>query len=63
MVDNGFQEPADAETLNALTQAQRDLLRENRKKDSKALFYIFQAVRESIFLRIAAVKPTKVWKK
>ena len=33
LVDNGFQELADATTLNALTQAQRYLLRENKKKD------------------------------
>ena len=53
LADNGFQEPTDATTLNALTQEKRDLLRENRK-DSKSLFYIFQALHESIFPRIAA---------
>ena len=38
--ENGFQEPADLVAYNALSQQQTDLLRDNRKKDSKALFYI-----------------------
>lgn len=59
LVENGFQEPADAVAYNALTQAERDLLRDNRKKDSKSLFYIFRAVHESIFPRIAATTKTK----
>ena len=62
LVDNGFQEPADVVALNALTQAQRDLLKENRKKDSKSLFYIFQSFHESIFPRIsAATNSRKAW--
>lgn len=62
LVENGFQDPADATTYNALSQQERDVLREKRNKDSKALFYIFQAVHESIFPRIAAVtKSKKAW--
>ena len=53
LVEQGFQEPADATVLGALTAAERDLLRDNRK-DSKALFYIFQEIHESIFPRFAA---------
>ena len=41
LVENGFQETTYATTYNALSQAERDLLRENRKKDAKSLFYIF----------------------
>lgn len=59
LVENGFQEPADVAAYNALTQAERDLLRDNRKKDSKCLFYIFRAVHESIFPRIATTTKTK----
>ena len=51
LVENGFQEPTDAKTYNALSQAKKDLLRDNRKKDSKSLFYIFQEVHEIIFLK------------
>eukprot|EP00253_Pinus_taeda_P019235 PITA_19235 len=62
LVENGVQEPAVATTYNALSQAKRDLLRDNRKNDSKAPFYIFQAVHESIFLRVvAATKSKKAW--
>ena len=45
--------------LAALIAAKRDLLRDNRKKDSKYLFYLFQSVHESIFPRIEAVKNSK----
>eukprot|EP00253_Pinus_taeda_P026366 PITA_26366 len=62
LVENGFQEPANIATYNALSQAERDLLRDNRKKDSKALFYIFQAVHESIFPMVAgATKSKQAW--
>ena len=62
LVEHGFQEPTDAATLNALTTTERDLLKDNRKKDSKALFYIFQAVHESIVPRItAATKSNEAW--
>lgn len=61
-VENGYQEPVDATTYNALTQAEKDLLKENKKKDSKALFLIFQGVNESIFPRIqAATKSKQAW--
>eukprot|EP00253_Pinus_taeda_P012472 PITA_12472 len=62
LVENGFQEPADVTTYNALSQAERDLLRENREKNAKDLFYIFQAVHESIFPRVAgATKSKQAW--
>ena len=53
---------ADATVLVALTAAKRDLLRKNRKKDSKSLFYIFQPVHECIFPRIVvATKSKEPW--
>lgn len=58
-MENGFQEPVDATTYNAFPQEERDLLRDNRKKDAKALFYIFQAIHESIFPRVATAKKSK----
>jgi hypothetical protein len=42
-------------TYNALPHAEKYLLKDNKKKYSKALFYIFQGVHERIFLRIAVV--------
>jgi len=58
LAENGFQEPA----YNALSQQERDVLRDNMKKDSKALFYIFQAVHESIFPRVVvATKFKQAW--
>ena len=38
---------------NNLTQAEKDVLREQRKKDGKALFYIHQVMHESILPRVA----------
>jgi hypothetical protein len=40
LVENGFPEPADQVALNALTQADRNTLKENKKKDVKALYFI-----------------------
>jgi hypothetical protein len=40
LVENGFPEPADQQAYQALSQAEKDLLKENKKKDSKALFFI-----------------------
>ncbi|URD85001.1 Retrotransposon protein [Musa troglodytarum] len=48
LIENGYADP-DEETR----------LRENRKKDSKALFFIQQAVHETIFSRIAAAITSK----
>ena len=58
-VENGFDEPVDEQTFNALTQVEKDLLKSNRMKDSKALFYLYQAVNESMFPRIAVAKRSK----
>ena len=38
LVENGFIEPPHQATYNVLSQAQKDLLKENKKKDAKALF-------------------------
>ena len=59
LVEDGFVEPVDEQAFNALTQAEKDLLKNNRKKDAKALFYLYQAVNESVFPRIAAAKKSK----
>lgn len=59
LVENGFPKLADAAEYNALTRAKKDLLRDNKNKDSKALFYIFQVVHESISSRIATTKSSK----
>ena len=54
IVQYGYAEPADMTTYNNLTQAEKDVLRQQRKKDGKALFYIHQAMYESILPRVAA---------
>ena len=54
-----YVEPTDKITYNNLTQVEKDVLREQRKKDGKALFYIHQAMHESILLRVATKKTTK----
>lgn len=48
LVEKGYQNPYEDTRL-----------RENRKMDSKALFFIQQAVNEVIFSRIAAATTTK----
>jgi hypothetical protein len=59
LVENRFPEPADKQAYHALSQAEKDLLKENKKKDSKALFFIQQAMEESIFPKIAAATRSK----
>ena len=54
LVEDALEEPIDEQAYNALTQAEKDLLKSNRKKDSKALFYLYQTVHESVFPRIVA---------
>ncbi|GMP79115.1 hypothetical protein CsSME_00034784 [Camellia sinensis var. sinensis] len=59
LVENGFEEPEDEE---ALTNSQKNQLKEQRKKDSKALSFIQQRVSEAIFPRIInATKAKEAW--
>ena len=57
--EDGFEEPADEIEFNMLTQAEREILESNKKKDAKDLFFLYQAVHESVFPRIAAAKRSK----
>jgi hypothetical protein len=59
IVENGYVEPTDQETYNALTQAEKDALKDQRKKDGKEMFYIHQAMHESILPRVASTKQAK----
>jgi len=63
LVEYGFEEPTNEEEFNGLTQAEKELLKSNKKKDSKALVFLYQAVHESVFPRIAAAKTSReAWK-
>ncbi|KAL4273024.1 hypothetical protein GQ457_13G009660 [Hibiscus cannabinus] len=48
LVENGYTEPDEEARL-----------KENKKKDSKALFFIQQAVHETVFLKTAAANTAK----
>ena len=62
IVQHGYAELADMTTYNNLTQAEKDVLREQRKKDGKALFYIHQAMHEIILPRVAEkTNAKKAW--
>ena len=41
VINLGYPEPVSEDIVVALTQAQKDNLRDNRKKDKKALFFLF----------------------
>eukprot|EP00253_Pinus_taeda_P018864 PITA_18864 len=58
-VEDGFEEPADENEFNNLTQAEKEWLKSYKKKDSKAHLFLYQAVHESVFPRIAAAKTSK----
>ena len=62
IVQHGYAEPIDMTTYNNLAQAEKDVLREQRKKDGKDLFYIHQAMHERILPRVAIkVNTKKAW--
>ena len=62
IVQHGYAEPVDMTTYNNLTQDEKDVLREQRKKDGKAMFYIHQAMHESILPRVEAkITVKKSW--
>ena len=56
IVESGVAEPTDV--ANLIPQ-QLQKLKENRKKDKKELFFIYQAVDEVIFERIPTVTSAK----
>ena len=41
LVEDGFEEPVNENAFNALKEAEKDLLKRDRKKDSKSLFYLY----------------------
>jgi len=41
LVEYEFEEPADENEFNRLTQAEKDLLKSNRKKDSKPFVFLY----------------------
>jgi hypothetical protein len=57
--ENGYVEPTEQETYNSLTQAKKDALKDQRKKDGKTMFYIHQAMHESILPRVKSTKQDK----
>lgn len=58
LVCHGYVEPA-VEEIARLTGAQKTELKENRKKDAKALLIIQQAVTDAIFPRISTATQSK----
>jgi hypothetical protein len=54
-VIDGYVEPADVAEELALSNADHVLMKENRKKDNKALGLIQQALNESIFTNNSSV--------
>ncbi|XP_077221031.1 uncharacterized protein LOC143854809 [Tasmannia lanceolata] len=56
IIENDIEEPEDQA---ALTLQQLNELKDNRKKDTKALFFIYQAVDKVIFERISSMTSAK----
>ena len=59
IVQHGYVEPIDQASYNNLTQDEKYVVREQRKKDGKVMFYIHQAMHESILPRVAIAKTAK----
>jgi hypothetical protein len=52
-------EPVDHATYNAFTQVEKEVLKDQRKNDGKALFYIHRVMHESILPRVSSTKQAK----
>ena len=52
-------EPTNQATYNALTQVEKDALKDQRKKHGKLMFCIHQAMHESILPRFSSVEKSK----
>ena len=62
IVQHGYAELENQVAYNNITQYYKDVLREQRKKDGKALFYIQQAMHESILPRVAVeITAMQAW--
>ena len=62
IVQHGCEESADLTAYNNLTKAEKDVLREQRKKDGKYMFYIHQTMHEIILPRVAvAINAKQAW--
>ena len=59
-VIDGYPEPVDVAAELALSNADCVLLKENMKKDNKALDLIQHGLNESIFMKIASVESSKM---
>lgn len=61
IVEKGYKE---SQNEDSLTQAQRDVLKDSRKRDKKALFLIYQALDEDEFEKISnATSAKEAWEK
>lgn len=59
IVENGYEAPTDRE---ALTQAQRDLLQNTKRKDQKAVSLIHQALDDATFEKVSnATTTNQLW--
>ena len=59
-VIDGYAEPANVAAKLALSNADRVLLKENKKKDNKSLGLNQQGLNESIFMKIASATSSKM---
>jgi RNase H-fold protein (predicted Holliday junction resolvase) len=62
-VQYGYDEPESKEAEDALQEAEKQVLKANRKKDNKAKTIIYQGLDEAIFEIIASAETSKeIWK-
>ncbi|XP_057249984.1 uncharacterized protein LOC130591088 [Beta vulgaris subsp. vulgaris] len=63
IVENGFTNVTEAAAYAALSQDAKNTLLETRRKDQKALYHIFQAVEEPVFIKISMAETShEAWK-
>jgi len=63
IVDYGYDEPESKEAEEALQEAQKQVLRNNRKKDNKAKTIIYQGLDEATFEIISSAEIQRIYGK
>jgi len=59
LIEDGYTEPKSTREEAAMSNAERQTLRESRKKDNKALFTIYQGLDEATLEMVAPAKTSK----
>ena len=59
LVENGYEVPSSPQDESRLSEAQKNTLKDSRKRDHKALFLIYQGIDDATFEKISSATSSK----